>query len=155
MITHSCAAETGVLQHACDSLADNLHICVTCIGHDGTLFCRLRRGILQQMCHSLFDNLLILLALRMVNGNTMSMQAGRRRAAEAAAESEAAARAEATRLVLEKQLQQEADLQQVCNFSCGVASDFTSNAASLACGLFHMLPDCIECLMLLGMRLSV
>ena len=41
------------------------------------------------------------------------VQAGRRRAAEAAAEMEAAARAEAARLVLEKQLQQEADLQQV------------------------------------------
>lgn len=41
------------------------------------------------------------------------MQADRRRAAEAAAETEAAAHAEASRLVLEKQLQQESDLQQV------------------------------------------
>lgn len=43
----------------------------------------------------------------------LRVQAERRRAAEAAAESEAAARAEATCMVLEKQLQQEADLQQV------------------------------------------
>ena len=42
----------------------------------------------------------------------MCVQAERRRAAEVAAETEAAARAEASRLVLEKQLQQEADLQQ-------------------------------------------
>lgn len=41
------------------------------------------------------------------------LQAERRRAAEAAAETEAAARAEAMKLVLEKQLQQEAGLQQV------------------------------------------
>ena len=41
------------------------------------------------------------------------MQAGRQRAAEAAAATEAAARAEASRLVLEKQLQQESELQQV------------------------------------------
>lgn len=43
----------------------------------------------------------------------LAMQAERRHAAEAAAETEAAAHAEASRLVLEKQLQQESDLQQV------------------------------------------
>lgn len=62
----------------------------------------------------------------------LGMQAERRRAAEAAAETEAAAHAQARRLVLEKQLQQESDLQQV--------TTMPTHACLLAC--LHTLPAC-------------
>lgn len=83
------------------------------------------------------------------------VQAGRRRAAEAAAEMEAAARAEAARLVLEKQLQQEADLQQVacCPVSITCFSCLVSARISFVlCGTLLDGTDALLFLQLEGFR---